>query len=429
MDGSEGWRNRNDFDPSWVNNGESDRAPITVAHFRMCRARGGQCTEGAQAGIGIAQLRELAVPAPGEWHLRVWREDAAGNKQPANASVPLALRYDPEPPQLGFEPLVPADPTAVSVRVTDPVSGLAGGQIELSQAGSGIWQTLPTQAAQGRLTSRIDDSSFTPGTYLLRATAHDHAGNQNSTSMRLDGAAMTLTLPLRAATAMQAGFVKSRTVRRRVLRDGKRRVIRQRVDVLRPSARVRFGSRVPIRGALETAGGGPVAGAEILVLSRSASGLEQLVTMVRTDSRGRYSYMAIGDSSRTLRFVYRGTAVTLPAERELTLIVRAASTIGVNRRRLVNGQAVRFAGRLRSLPAPPAGKLVELQVVLSGRWQTFRTVVTDGDGSWSVRYRFRRSCGLLRYRFRARLPAEAGYGFGTGRTKVVAVRVRGRSCG
>jgi hypothetical protein len=67
-------------------------------------------------------------------------------------------------------------------------------------------------------------------------------------------------------------------------------------------------------------------------------------------------------------------------------------------------------------------------VVLSGRWQTFRTAMTDNNGTWRVRYRFRRSCGVLRYRFRARLPSEAGYAFETGRTRVVTVRVRGRPC-
>jgi hypothetical protein len=164
------------------------------------------------------------------------------------------------------------------------------------------------------------------------------------------------------------------------------------------------------------------------VFSRTATIPEQLVGAVTTDAQGGYSYMAEGDSSRTFRFVYHGTAVTLPTQREITLHVRAASTIHVDRRRLLNGQAVNFAGRLRSLPTPPAGKLVELQVVLSGRWQTFRTVTTTPDGSWNVKYRFRRSCGLLKYRFRARLPAEAGFAFETGRTRVISIRVRGRPC-
>ena len=428
VEGGETWRNRNDFDVSWANQDEGDRAPITVAYYRICRARSADCTESAQSGDGITRLSDLRVPAPGEWDLRLWREDAARNREPANASVPVALRYDPEPPQLGFEPTQPSDPTAVSVRVTEGLSGLAGGQIELSQEGTGIWQTLPTHAAEGHLTSRIDDAGLAPGTYLLRASAHDNAGNQSSTDRRLDGAPMTVSLPLRAPTTLRAGFVDTKSVHRKARRGGKRRPARRRAESLTTTARAEFGDRKPIRGVLENAAGQPIPGAEIEVVSRSPTIPEQVVGVVRTDAQGGFTYLAHGDSSRTLRFVYKGTPVTLPTEQEVTLLVRAASTIRVNRRRLLNGQAVRFQGRLRSLPAPPAGKLVELQVVLSGRWQTFRTAMTDADGSWSVQYRFRRSCGVLRYRFRARLPAEAGYTFETGRTKVVGVRVRGRPC-
>jgi 5-hydroxyisourate hydrolase-like protein (transthyretin family) len=428
VEGGEAWRNHNDFDPSWVNQDEGDRAPITTAHYRICRVGTTECSEGTQSGVGIARLGDLAVPSPGEWHLRLWREDAAGNKQPANASVPVTLRYDPEPPELGFEPLPPTDPTSVAVRVTDAISGLAGGEIELSREGSGTWHTLATHAADGRLTSRIDDASLAPGTYLLRATARDHAGNQNSTDKRLDGTPMTIILPLRTPTRLQAGFVTSRTVRKIIRRGGERRTIRRRIESLTGSARDEYGSRAHVRGKLENAAGQPIPDAEIQIFSRGPSAADQLVGVVSTDAHGQFSYPALADSSRTLRFIYQGTAVTLPAQHEVTLLVRAASTIGVDRRRLVNGQAVQFAGRVRSLPTPPAGKLVELQVVLSGRWQTFRTVTTDADGSWRVRYRFRRSCGLLRYRFRARLPAEAGYAFETGRTRVVSVRVRGRPC-
>ena len=65
----------------------------------------------------------------------MWREDAATNRQPENASLPVTMRFDPEPPQLGFEPLAASDPTLISVRVDDEVSGLASGQIELSRQG------------------------------------------------------------------------------------------------------------------------------------------------------------------------------------------------------------------------------------------------------------------------------------------------------
>ena len=34
----------------------------------------------------------------------LWRRDAAGNEAESMASVPVTLRYDPDAPQLGFEP-------------------------------------------------------------------------------------------------------------------------------------------------------------------------------------------------------------------------------------------------------------------------------------------------------------------------------------
>ena len=97
-----------------------------------------------------------------------------------------------------------------------------------------------------------------------------------------------------------------------------------------------------------------------------------------------------------------------------------------SRRRLLNGQSVLFSGRLRALPPPPGGKLLELQVVVRGRWQTFRTTRTDASGRWRVRYRFHATAGLQRYRFRARLPAEAGYPYEAGVSPTRVVVVRGR---
>ena len=426
--GGEAWRNENDFHLTWTNEDEGDRAPIAAAHYRLCRTDGGGCVEGSRSGTGIAALEGLAVPSPGEWHARLWREDAATNREPTNASVPVPLRFDPEPPQLGFEESPASDPTLVSVLVTDKTSGLAGGQIELSLEGSGSWQTLPTEQVGSRLVARIDDSRLPAGRYLLRATARDQASNQNSTDSRLDGRAMTLDLPLRVSTAMRAGVLRDRVVRRTIRRKGKRRTMRRRASALEAVSRIGFGRRLRIDGWLESHDGRPIPGAEVHVLSRSVSAPEQVVAVVQTDAAGHYVYAAEPGSSRTLRFAYRGTGQTLPAQSEVTLVVPAASTIRPRPRRLQNGQAVRFTGRVRSSPVPAGGKLVELQVVLSGRWQTFRTVRTDAHGDWDVRYRFRRSCGLTPYRFRARLPAEAGYPYADGVTGPVDVRVRGAPC-
>ncbi len=426
--GGETWQNRNDFSLNWVNSDEGDRAPIAAAHWRLCRLDGTECSEASRAGAGISALSNIAVSGPGEWHLRLWREDAAGNREAANASVPVTLRFDPEPPELAFEAPNPADPTLMSVAVNDRISGVASGQIELSREGSGVWQVLPTQHEGARLLARIDDASLPPGSYLLRAAARDQASNLNSTDRRAEGTAMAITLPLRTPTVLRAG-IPTKVVKRVVRERGrKRRRVPVRETVLAPRAKAKYGDRVRVEGRLLTRDGAPVAGATVQILARTDSGPEQQVAVVATDQSGNYAFETTASASQTLRFAYAGSAQTLPSASEVGLVTTARSTMRRVPRRLLNGQSVHFSGQVRSVPVPAAGKLVEMQVVLSGRWQTFRTVRTDPEGAWRVDYRFRRSCGRVRFRFRARLPAEAGYPFATGRTSPVPVVVRGRPC-
>jgi hypothetical protein len=144
--GGEEWRNTNDFNLIWTNPPEADRAPISAAHYRLCRIGGADCMSATKSAPSIQSLSGLTVPGPGEWQIRLWREDAATNREPANASAPVTLRFDPEPPELGFESPTASDPTLVSVLVTDRVSGVANGQIELSRAGSNTWAGPPHPA-------------------------------------------------------------------------------------------------------------------------------------------------------------------------------------------------------------------------------------------------------------------------------------------
>lgn len=424
VEGGEAWRNSNDFALGWSNPPETDRAPVVAASYKLCAAAGGSCARGQQDGAEISRFA-VGVPAPGEWTLSLWRRDAAGNEAETAASVPVTLRYDPEPPQLGFEPSPAGDPTLVAVQVTDKISGLAGGSIEISREGSNTWQALSTQTDASRLVSRIDDAALPAGNYLLRARAFDQARNESSTDRRLDGQPMVLTLPLRIASTMRAGVARKRTVWRTIRRGGKRRRVRRRVTVLRPAARVQFGRRVRIAGRLANRDGQGIAGAEVRVYARSGVAPEQLVAVLQTDRDGRYRYTAAGGMSRRLVFAYPGSPLILAAQREVTLAVPALSSLRASRRHLLNGQAVKLSGRLRTLPVPPRGKLVELQVRLSGRWQTFRTTRTDEQGRWAIRYQFNRTRGVQQYRFRGGLPAEAGYPFARGSSRSVTVRVRG----
>jgi hypothetical protein len=426
VDGGDAWRNQNDFAVSWTNPPESDRAPIVAAEYKLCPASGGACAQGEKAGDGIASL-PIQVPGPGQWTLSVWRRDAAGNADPATASDPVTLRYDPEPPQVAFDPPSSSDPTLVSATVVDKVSGLADGTIEISAAGSGTWQTLDTHNDGSRLVARIDDASLPSGNYVLRATAHDQAHNESSTTQRSDGQPMAVTLPLRIQSALQTGVVRTRVVTRHVRRHGKRRTIRKHVTELKPSGVVRLGRQRQISGRLTNRDGQGIAGADIQVFASVEGGPEQLVGDVHTDISGAYSYVAAGSASRTLRFAYAGSPVILPAQSSVRIVVPAVSTLRVNRRRVLNGQQVTFSGQVRSAPIPAGGKLVQLEVLLSGGWQTFRTVRTDQAGRWALPYRFARTRGTQSYRFRVELPREAGYPFGAGASRSVRVRVRGRS--
>ncbi len=155
VEGGEAWRDRNGYNLAWQNPAEVDRAPIVAAHYRLCRAGTHECSLRRNASGRGYRDRQPRVPAPGEWEVTMWRQDAAGNQQAENASIPVKLRFDPEPPQLGFETPSSSDPTLVSVQATDALSGVGGGEIAISRVGSGTWQVLPTTA--GRRTPHHPD--------------------------------------------------------------------------------------------------------------------------------------------------------------------------------------------------------------------------------------------------------------------------------
>jgi hypothetical protein len=424
-EGGEQWRNVNDFTLSWTNPVQLDAAPIVAVFYKLCNPGTGSCLVRRQAKPYITSL-PLAVQAPGQWTVSLWRQDAAGNATQIAASVPVTLRYDPEPPKVAFAPLAPADPTLVTVPVTDNVSGIADGTIEIGRLGSGIWQTLATKRVGSRLVARINDAAFPPGNYVLRAIAHDQARNESSTMQLANGQPMIVTLPIRITPSMLGGIVRERVVRRVVRRHGKRRVVRTHEVTVERSAVVRLGRRAQVVGRLTDRAGRGLAGAQVEVWASSITSPAQLVTFVRTDSDGNYTYTSAATSSRTLLFVYRGSPTVLPSQNEVSVAVRANSSLRVSRRRVLNGQRVMFSGRVRSVPVPAGGKLIQLEVRLPGRWQTFRTTHTDASGRWAVPYRFTRTRGVQHYRFRLELPPEAGYPFVDGTSRSVSVRVRGR---
>lgn len=425
IEDGEAWRNTNGFAATWTNPPEPDRAPIVGATYKLCAADGSRCTQNDVAGESLSSI-PVQAPAPGEWTVSLWRRDAAGNVDSTAASVPVRLRYDPEPPQLSFDPPAAADPTLLTVPVVEKVSGLASGEIEISPAGSEVWQALKTDVDGTRLVARVDDAVLPPGSYSVRAVARDHAGNEAVSTVRSDGQPMALTLPIRIVSAASAGVVQVRTQRKTIKRNGRRRVITEKVTEVKPAGSLQLGEQSHVVGKLANRDGQGIAGATLQVFETSVLAPDRLVGEVATDASGAFSYAVTGTMTRSLRFVFAGSPVVLPASAEVGLTTAAQSTLRVSRARLLNGQSVTFSGHVPTGPIPPGGKLVQVEVRLKAGWQTFRTVRTDAAGNWSVPYRFARTRGIAWYRFRVALPAESGYPFTPGVSKSVRVRVRGR---
>lgn len=180
VEGGDGWRAANRFELTWTNPG-GQHAPIVRARWQACRVGGGaeqgNCVNGEHGVKGVATSGPIALPAGGEWNVRVWLVDGAGNGDFGQASEPRRLRFDPDPPALRFLPTDPGTPDRVAVE-SDDLSGVVTGAVELRRRGSDAWTALPTERVGSRLTAVLDERRLASGAYDLRARAVDAAGNE-----------------------------------------------------------------------------------------------------------------------------------------------------------------------------------------------------------------------------------------------------------
>jgi len=313
------------------------------------------------------------------------------------------------------------DPTRVRVIASDATSGVAAGQIEARRDGEDAWRSLATRVGADGLSANLDDELLPKGSYELRARVVDRAGNERTTRGDPSGAPATRTLPVRISTRLAVG--KPQRVR---ARDANGKETHR--TVLRVNPRTNFGRTIPLRGRLTMPGGNPLAEADVEVWERvdlPGAGWRP-VGVVRTSRTGRFRFKALRGPSRTLKFRYPGTATIRSRAAEVELGVRASSSFRVNRSRVVNGEEVRFHGRLKGRQSGDTGKLLYLQVYTRGRWSTFATPRANSiSGRWSEPYRFSATRGVVRYRFRVLIPREASFPYETGTSRSVRVTVRG----
>jgi hypothetical protein len=419
VEGGEQWRSANDFTVRWTNPG-GQVAPIARAHYELCRLGGdGACSRGAAAAGGITGLAGLSVPSPGDYAVRVWLEDAAGNQDPDRASDPVRLRFDDEPPVALFEQTDPANPTRIAAAVDDRGSGVASGGIELRRAGQRSWQAVDVALDHGRLAGEIDDLSLPDGTYEVRAHVRDGAGNERTSDRRRDGSKMELKLPLRLSSRVALATRRRPGCRRRS-------PARPRCRRRRSGGTVVRGRGALVRGLLESRAGEPIPRAAVVVTEAlRTGGARRPLATLRTDALGRFRYRVGPGASRTVRFHYPGSTVVKPSGADARVLVAARSSIAVDRSAVLNGEEVAFSGTLRGGHVPGGGKLIDLQAFYRGGWRTFATPRTDERGRWAYRYRFGATRGVVRYRFRARIRREAAYPYELGYSRIVRVTVRG----
>lgn len=410
VDGGDGWRATNGFGIAWTNPTERF-APIGAAEYELCRDETKDCITRVVIGRAITKLDDVKVPGAGEWTMRLWLHDTAGNRDKRLAATPLKLRFDDTAPVPTIERLQADDPTKLVVSTTDTGAPLAGGTVELLRRGSQRWRPQAVTVDGTQLVARIDDERLLDGAYLVRARAADAAGNQRETTLHPDGAQAEVRMPIRLKTGMRTGIKRGRGKKARLAR----------------AANVAYGQRVRVAGRLTSTEGNPLEATEIQAFSDVKDGIPgaNLIATVKTSRTGRFSFLMRKGPSRTVTVRYGGTARVRTATRTLQLNVRSSTSMRPDRRRLANGETVNLRGKIRTGRLPSLGKLVEMQVFVRRRWRTFATTRTTRTGSWNYDYRFDGTTGSQRYRFRARIPREAGYPYATGRSRVTSVRVRG----
>jgi hypothetical protein len=414
--GGSAWRRANGFVVGWTSPG-GQAAPIVRARFEACPVGGGLCVTGDRAAETPVATDTIVLSRAGEWNVRVWLEDAAGNADRSLASPALRVRFDPDPPVLRFARGDAASPTQVAVDAHD-LSGVAGGAIEIRRQDGGDWEPLATTRHGSRLVADIDDT-HRRGDYVLRAHAVDAAGN------RATEHGGVRTLPVRSATRLDALVVKRTRAAKLGCRPVRSRFCRRAVVVRRAIVRARHGALVAIRGRLVGVAGQPLGGREIAVTMVSRNGTVRRPAP-RTDAAGRLALVLRARRSAAIELAFEGDRVALPSSRRLAIHVPAPVTMRADRRLARGGQRVRFRGRVRGGHLPRRGKLVEVQAHFRGRWRTISAVRADARGRWRFGYAFNASPVLASYRLRARVPAEAGYPFAAGASKPVRVTVLGR---
>jgi hypothetical protein len=362
--------------------------------------------DGGAPAIAPGESTATSVIDEGAHRIAYYARDTAGNVDDGAQSNGIAhhpprtawVRIDRTPPGVAFaNSQDPRDPDLVRVRIADALAGAdtSRGRIGVRAAGSGDSFELlaPAPPADGELRARWDSDAYPAGNYEFQATGYDAAGNAAVTTRRRNGTPMVLANPLKATTALDAGFGGQRLKRT-----------------------VRFGRGIRIGGRLTTGIDSPLDGMPVRIVERFAPGASPAarVSMVRTGPNGAFSIRLAPGPSREVTATFDGNrTLARSSGRPLRLGVRSSVRLRVSSRLArIGGAPIVFRGAVGPRPgATVAGRSVQLQFRLAGLpWSEFRTIQTDRRGRFRYAYRFSDDDSRgARFQFRAYAPAQENW--------------------
>ena len=318
----------------------------------------------------------LQVPAPGEYTLRVWLEDAAGNHDAERASDPISLRFDDEAPTAVFE----------RSRRGDPLVGRGVGR-----------------RPRGRCRGRVDRGApcrragvAGPGEPGSRATGWSATLDDAALAGRRLRAACASCATAPATSAPATGGGTARRCACRFLREPRRESCCAR----RRCKRRRGGGRAACRGRGRSAATGhrprrAACGRSSACRARGSPWRPSRAAAaasrrVRDGRHGRRRPVLVRAPAAGHRAPcdsdYGGTRVIRPAAAEVRILVpRPLLDRGRPPLRAQRPGGHASAGGWRGGPIPDGGKLIDLQAFYRGRWRTFATPRTDARGPLVLR--------------------------------------------
>jgi hypothetical protein len=353
----------------------------------------------ATPGVSATEVTDIRAPEqPGDYTLRLWLGDSAGEGAAATAPIP----HDTIPPAAPQDvsvtsPSLPRSAEGFDVRwhnITD-----AGAPIDavhyqvLNGAGTVV---VPTKTVNGDNIQAIQDleAPNERGNFTLRlwlSDAEDNVGAPASAPLSYECVRSTVGGGQQLTAALGEATTKT----------------------------VAQGDGATLSGYLRGLGGN-IVGAPLCIFSRPVTdAAREFLGIALTGPGGDYRFAIAPGPSRDLSVSYRLGQRELTATSTIQTVVHPTFTA---RRRVVrNKHFARFFG---AIPGPHNDQVViVLQAKVGKGWLAFHRYRTRNDGHFELAYRFNRTTRPTNYEMRAQVRETTGYPYLQGNSDPLVLRV------